>query len=627
MESISKNATAEELKERIKHLPVLPGVYLMRDRQAAVIYIGKAKNLRTRIRSYFNGTDARYNVQFLLERLHSIDTLVTEDDRQAIILEADLIKKYRPRYNIRLKDDRAFLVVKVTTDHEWPRLELVRKQAEDGARYVGPFSFGYELRTLLEVVKKVVPLRTCSDRVIYNRVRPCLEYQIKRCAAPCCLEVDRRDYDAWVEQAVKILEGRNEEVILRLEADMERASNELRFEDAAEIRDRLQVLQRLAADRPTANFGAGSRDAFGIYCDGVNAEISVLMVRRGRLFEAKTFGFSDVEVDISEWLPSILTQFYSEAHDPPDEILLPLNLEDREAREELFAERLGREVRIVFPKQGAKARLLSLAYQNAKENFTGRFGGGSQDRVLRALQHELGLDQTPRIIECADISHFQGGATVGSIVCFHDGLREKSGYRHFHLTQEGKPDDFASMREIMTRHLSRCMEDNTLADLMVIDGGALQLAQALDVRRDLGLRTPAMIGLAKKRRVSAPYRIALRGRPVGKPERIFMEGRELPVVLDAASDALKLLERIRDEAHRFAITFHRKTRSRKVLRSALENIPGIGPERRRGLLREFGSVKALRKASAEEIAGRSRIPLTLAQRMLSLLNRRDEDGE
>ncbi len=612
--------------DRIKALPKLPGVYLMKDRKGEVIYVGKAKVLRARVRSYFRGGDGRTNVKYLVEKIAELETVVTQDERQALVLESDLIKKFKPRYNVRLKDDKAYLIVRIDTDEKWPRLQLVRKAEEDGARYIGPFTFAWELRMLLDLIRKTVPLRTCSDTVFNNRVRPCLEYQIKRCAGPCCLEVDKAQYQSWIEQAVAILQGKNAEVVKSLGLEMEYASNDLRFEDAAAIRDRIEVLKKLNDERPALQFGEGSRDAFGLYRDGERLELSVLMVRFGRLFGAKTFGFSDVSAENEDILASLMTQFYSGGNDIPEEILIPFKLEDQKTREEFYSDERGRKVSIHIPQRGPKQKLLSLAGQNARENFNARFGTAAEgEDALRVLQKELGLEEAPRTIECADISHFQGGSTVGSIVLFQDGKPDKTRYRHFHLSQEGKPDDFASMHEIVMRHLSRGAEENTLSDLMVIDGGMQQLAQALKVREELGLRRPMMIGLAKKRTASAPYRArqSLREPSVtAKPERVFLEGEKVPVVLAPGSKALNLLEQIRDEAHRFAITFHRQTRARKVFKSDLDSIPGIGPKRRRELLRAYGSVRKIKEASAKEIAERCAMPLSLAKRMLDLLARK-----
>lgn len=601
-------------------MPKTAGVYLMKDRSGRVLYVGKAKNLRNRVRSYFFGGDGRPSVPFLVATVASIDTVVTEDERQAIVLESDLIKKYKPRYNIRLKDDKAHLVVRVDMNQDWPRLEVVRKVEEDGARYIGPFAFGYEARVLLDIVRRTVPLRTCSDSVLHNRVRPCLEYEIKRCSGPCVLPVDRGQYFAWVETAIEILEGKNEQVAARLEAEMERAGAEMRFEDAADYRDRLEVLSRLTQERVTSGFPMGSRDAFGLFREGRAVEVSVLSVRRGRLFDVRTFGLGEVEIPNEELLTSLLSQYYLEQHEIPEEILLPFPIEDRHSREQLFSEKRGGAVHILTPQRGAKARLLALALANARENFGARFGGEDRsDETLRSLQRELGLEQMPRTIECVDISHFQGSATVASVVRFQDGKPDKQRYRHFYLSQEGKPDDFASMREVTRRHLSRGVEEHELADLVIIDGGAAQLSQAVKERNALGLSTPVMVGLAKKRRrVSSYHNAALRDR---KPERVFFEGESLPLVLKPDSDALRLLERIRDEAHRFAVSFHRKARTRRAFESPLDRIPGVGPTRRKLLLKTFGSLRALRAATPEEVSERAGLPPALAARIVSLLAR------
>ncbi len=610
-------------KERLRALPRSPGVYLMKDRGGEVIYIGKAKDLKSRVSSYFGKGDGRISLEYLVARTSQIETLVTEDERQALILEADLIKKYRPRYNVRLKDDRAYLIVRVDRNAEWPRLELVRQTYEDGALYLGPFAFSHELRTMLEVIKRSIPLRTCSDHVLHNRMRPCLEYQIKRCAGPCCLPVDPKQYDAWLGQAIELLRGHTEEVREELIHEMERASEDLRFEDAAVLRDRIQVLQRISEDKQQVRFGEGAMDAFGMYREGSNLELSVLMVRQGRLFESKTFGFTEVEVPSEEVLSSLLTQFYTASRDIPRDVLIPLLLEDAAVHEELLAAHAGRPISITYPERGMKARLLALAARNAKENFEARFSEVSKaDRVLKALQVELGLESMPRLIECVDISHFQGGATVGAVITFKDGRPEKSRYRLFHLSQEGKPDDFASMREVVLRHLSRCAEENTVSDLMVIDGGPAQLSQALAMRKELGLSGPPMASLAKKRALGSRLPQYFDSGPLPsfkKPERIYLEEKKVPLILSPENEALQLLERIRNEAHRFVITFHRKTRSNKTFRSVLDNIPGIGPTRKRRLLKEFRSMEALRAATPEEISTRCEMPLSLARRVEKLL--------
>ena len=592
----------------------------MKDKGGAVIYVGKAKNLANRVRSYFAGGDGRYNIPYLVALVRSIETIVTESERHAIVLEADLIKKYKPRYNIRLKDDKAHIIVRVDLNHEWPRLEVVRVRRDDDAKYIGPFAYGYEARMLLDVVRRVVPLRTCSDKVIYNRVRPCLEYEIKRCAGPCCLPVDRVEYLGWIDTAVQILEGRNQEAIELLESEMARASEELRYEDAADIRDRLEILTRSRTEEPTAQYPEGSLDAVGIYRENDTTEVSVLVFRKGRLFDARSFGIPDNALPEDELISSFLSQYSLAQEEIPETVLLPFEVEQREACEELFSERRGSSVSIAVPQRGPKLRIVGLALANARENFISRYGVEDRsDSALRSLQVELRLEQMPRLIECIDVSHFQGESTVASVVCFKDGHPDKSRYRHFILGQEGKPDDFASMREVVKRHLSRCNEENSLPDLIVIDGGPAQLSQALRMRAELGLEMPVMIGLAKKRGGARRVREGTTVLP--KPERVYCQGESLPVILKPTSEGLRLLERVRDEAHRFAITFHRSRRTKKLFASKLDSIPGVGPERRKALLRAFGSVNRLKQADATEVVEKAGLPLSLAQRVLNTLQR------
>lgn len=614
------------MKERLETIARSPGVYLMKDGKGTVIYVGKAKNLRARVSSYFRGGDGRATVKYLVALVKNIETVVTESERQALLLEADLIRKFKPRYNIRLKDDKAHYCVRIDPSAPWPRIELVRKVQDDGAIYLGPFAFGYELRTMLDVIKRTLPLRTCADTVLNNRVRPCLEYQIKRCSGPCCLPVDRALYGEWVDRAIKILQGRDREVTQTLQEEMNRASEELRFEDAAEIRDRLHVLTKMREEAPAGDFSYASQDAFAIYREEGRAEVVVLLVRRGRIVETKDFGFAETVEEDDELLGEVLGQYYGGGAEIPSEVLLPFELEDADVREEILTERRGQAMKLVVPKIGPKMRLVTLAEQNARENFAARFGKSeSAGRISVVLQRELRLENAPNVIECADVSHFQGGSTVGSVVCFEDGRPEKSRYRRFILSQEGKPDDFASMREIMTRHLSRCAEENTLPDLLVIDGGPQQLQQALDVKKELGLLQPEVVSLAKKRTLRVPYRMMQRSKESfakKKPERVFRPGEKEPIVLRPESDALKLLERLRDEAHRFAITFHRQRRTKKTFRTALEGIQGVGPKRQLELLRAYGSVKAIARANPEELSERCKISLGLAQRIVETLQRR-----
>lgn len=613
-------------QEELSELPKLPGVYIMKDETGEVIYVGKAKNIRSRVRSYFNLSDKRPSVKLILGRVRTLETMVTETERQALVLESDLIGKYKPRYNIQLRDDKSHLLVRIDYQHEWPRLSLVRKRRDDGATYVGPFPVSHEARALMGIINRSLPLRTCSDSVIYNRVRPCLEHQIKRCAAPCCLEVDKQEYSKWLQQARSILEGRNKEVLAHLETDMERASIEERYEDAAVIRDRIEVLKGSWIERPSVGYDASSHDAVGFYREEDECEISVLRIRDGRIVESRSFNFPQSYDEDVTVLENFLSQYYQKLgeptfSDPPKEILLPLAIRDRDLREEVYSENLGRKLVINLPKRGPKARLIRLATTNAEENLASRSAKqNSRQKGLSDLQDKLGLESLPRTIECVDISHFQGAQTVGSVVHFKEGSPEKSRYRKFYLSQEGSPDDFASIAEVVSRHLSRCIDDNTCPDLLVIDGGQGQLGKALEVKKELGAYGTKIIGLAKRRALSLPYK-TISKRVHHKPERIYLDDSDIPVVLSPSSDGLHLLEQLRDEAHRFAISFHRESRKRRSFSSALDLVPGIGPKRRMDLLREFGSVAAIRKASPQELSQRAGLPLKLAERVVDTLGK------
>ena len=546
-------------ESKLKTLPTSSGVYLMRDRAKQVIYVGKAKNLKSRVRSYFNNSDERRQISYLIEKIAFLDTVVTKDERQAILLEADLIRKYKPRYNIRLKDDKAHLLIRIDESEEWPRLHVVRREEEDGAKYFGPYMHSYELRSLLDTIKRVVPLRTCSDAVFKNRMRPCLEYQIKRCCGPCCLPVAREDYRSLLNQAKEIIRGKSEGVVSALEKEMDLASEDLRFEDAATLRDRIDILQRLGDDESQVKYGDASCDVFGVYAEGSAVELALVSVRRGRLGEVKTFGFSDVISSKEEALATVISQYYSVQSDIPPAIYVPFDFESSEALTEILSERVDRVVSIAVPKQGSKKKLVELAEENAKQSYHARYSSGSKhDRALRELYHQLKLKQLPRTIECVDISHFQGDSAVGVVVCFQDGVAEKSRYRKFIVSQQGKPDDFASIHEVVRRHLRNCVEQDLLPDLLVIDGGGQQLSKALEAAEQLGVSGLEIVALAKRR-----FKPNSKGGR--RPERIFLPGVKAPIVLAPDNPGLLLLQRIRDETHRFAISFHRVRRTRKVL--------------------------------------------------------------
>ena len=615
MSSRADTERLESLRRQVSQVATMPGVYLMRDEHGEVIYVGKAKDLKARVRTYFTGGDGRYQIEYLLSRVVSFETIVTQTEEQAFLLERDLITKYKPRYNIRLKDDRAYLSLRVDESAEWPRIELIRKRGDDDARYFGPYAFSSELRNLLEVIKKVVPLRSCSDAVLYNRQRPCLEYQIKRCSAPCCHKVSQEEYRGLIKQAIGILEGKTSAMLKDLTEKMEQAAIDLKFEEAAAWRDRVDVLQAYQAGYSLVSFRDEDRDVFGLVREGNAAVLCVILVRGGRLAETKTFTLDDVGVSDEELLESGIQQFYEGQREIPPEILTQKELENASMIEAGLSSKRGAKVTLIVPQRGSKARLIAMAELNARHAFAGSY---SQDAgwngVAQALADLAGLRQLPRRVECVDISNFQGSDIVGAIVVFFDGVPDKGSYRKFNISQQGKPDDFAAIYEVVYRRLKRGMEEGNLPDLLVIDGGAAQLQKALEAREDLKLSVD-IISLAKMRTQSdVDAREVTR-----KPERVYLPGAAESIGLDEGAIVTRFLSRLRDEVHRFVITFHRQKRSRRVFQSVMDTVSGVSPEHRNRLIRYFKSVDSIAKADPSEVARAGRMPLSLAKKLVDVL--------
>jgi len=598
------------LLERLGTIPAAAGVYLLKDRHGKVIYVGKAVNLRARVRSYLRGGDERSQVRFLVGRLADFETLVTANEKEALILENNLIKQYRPRYNIRLKDDKSYVSVKVTIRDPWPRVLVTRRIVKDGSRYFGPFHHASAVRETLDTIRKVFPLRTCSDPVFRNRSRPCIEYDIKRCLGPCVLPVERAAYEEHLTQAMLLLEGRNREVVSALTRRMQEAAAAERFEEAARLRDQLRAIEMTQERQQVVDHWGGDQDVFGLYREGGSIEAQVLFVRSGKLVANQAYSFDDWEFSDGEVLEAILTQFYqARERDVPDEILLATAISDTEVRAEYLSERRGKKVAILVPQRGDKLRLVEMAQANARQSFVERRAAAAEGaRQVADLQRRLRLRTPPRRIECVDIATFQGGETVGALVAFDNGVPWKDGYRRFRIRTVDGTDDFASVAEVLRRRFREREDAPPPPDLLVIDGGPGQLAAAQAVLNELGLGSLPVVGLAKERVERDP-----RAKEIARrPERVFVPGRKNPIVLRPNSTALFLLQRARDEAHRFANTYHRKLRGRAGLASPLDAVAGVGPRRRRALLRHFGSLRRLREASVEEIAAVPGITLTLA---------------
>ena len=641
------------LRQKLDTLPAEPGCYLMKDRAGEVVYVGKASSLRSRVRSYFDAGrgDARAFVALLDGLLGDVDVIVTRSEKEAVLLENELIKRHRPRFNIRLRDDKDFIVLRLDERHAWPRIEVrrARQRQDDGARWFGPYSSASSIRETLRVVNRWFQLRTCSDHVLEHRKRPCVLYQIHRCPAPCVYEVPAELYRQGVEDAVEFLEGREGELVERLRSRMRDAASDLRFEEAARVRDQLTAVERSLEKQRVLLGDDSDCDVFGLYREGPDLVLAVLAMRRGKLEDSRNYPFAGQEAPDGESLSSFLSLYY-EQNPVPEEVLLPLELEEAAALGEVLSDRRGRRVRLLTPRRGAKADLLEVAARNAEQGFRSwHEREEKRDEALAALTRALHLAKEPRWMECYDISTFQGALAVGSGVSMKDGEPDKANYRRYKVKGVAGQDDFAMLYEVVTRRLKRALAEGIFPDLLVIDGGKGQLQAALAAAHDLNLPTKPvpgnegvpfveLVGLAKSRlvdlgtaRVVSGRRRSARGSAPGDgqaasaaasalvdaadtahrgfvpesertPERVFLPGRKDPLVLRQNSAELYLLTRLRDEAHRFAITFHRKLRRSRNLQSVLEEIPGVGAGRRRNLLRTLGSLKRVKEASLAELA-------------------------
>jgi excinuclease ABC subunit C len=647
---------SEELRRKLESLPAQPGCYIMKDRAGAVVYVGKAVNLRARVAQYFQERtgDSRIFIPFLEDLLGDIEVMITPSEKDAILLENELIKKYRPRFNIRLRDDKNFISLRLSGTHPYPRLEVVRRVRKDGARYFGPYSSASSIRETLGIVNRHFQLRTCTDQVMANRRRPCLQYQIKRCPAPCVYSVPQDEYQRSVEEVALFLEGKADELTTQLNSRMKDAASKLEYERAAQLRDQLHAIERSLEKQRTVLGDAVDQDVLGYYREGGLLELQLLFFRNGRLSGGRSFSFSKQEFPTEELLASFLDQYYESGVFIPKELLLPIELPDPDAREAWLSDRKGERVRVAVPERGEKTRLVEMASENARHNFDERQRTQKNAfQTLQRLQTRLRLPRLPRRIECYDISTFQGQLTVGSQVVFTDGEPDKSGYRLFKVRGDAAGDDFASMFQVLTRRLQRGIEQQDLPDLLLVDGGKGQLNVARAALKETGLSLSdvPLAGLAKSRVLEDEARFAARqgysvaeawetraggpepqaagggagrsrrrgrfvkGEVERSPERVFLPGQKNPVILRQNTDELFLLARLRDEAHRFAITYHRKLRRERNFRSVLEEIPGIGEKRKRALLAHFGSLRRIRAATPEEIAQVEGFNAQLAERV------------
>jgi excinuclease ABC subunit C len=622
-----------EVEKKINHLPASLGVYLMKEARGKVIYVGKAKNLRSRVRSYFQrGGDGRLLVQHLLARVADVDVVLTDTEKEALILENNLIKQFKPRYNTIFRDDKTYVSIKIDLTKPFPHPQIVREVKKDGAVYFGPYSSSRAVRETLRFLYELYPIRKCSESVFRGRKRPCLYYQMGKCPGPCVGLAEDRAYREMMDEVILFLRGKREELLEALKEKMHKESEAERFEKAAELRDRIQAVQETIERQKISSPNFIDRDVFGYYKEGKEMSVQAMFIRNGSLEDIASYGLPVRYSTQEEVFSAFLNQFYSHNRFIPREILIPVEVEDAPLLEEILTERKGQRVSVISPKKGEKIRLVELAMRNAENAFRARHSTPQRQRkVLQGLKESLGLKNLPERIECFDISNIGGRLAVGSMVTFEGGLPNKNRYRRYKIETVPQVDDYAMMEEILTRRYKRALEEKDLPRLTVVDGGKGQLGVAIKVMEKLGIsgvdvvalakaRTHAVIASEARRDRARPKHggfstLALSETPGGAivQDRVFAPGRSKPILLDTDSPELLLLGRIRDEAHRFAITYHKKLRKRQFYRSPLDEIPGIGPARKARLMKCFGSIENIRQASLEDLKEVAGLPARQAE--------------
>ena len=604
------------LKNKVASFPKSPGVYLMKDSARKVIYVGKANDLKSRVISYFTGKDARPMAPFLMARVHDIEFINTATQKEALILENNLIKRHRPRYNVTLRDDKTYYHLSLDPTEKFPRLQLVRKRLNKAALYFGPYPSGLAAKETLRFVQQIFPLRTCRNRDFKLRPRPCLEYQIGKCLAPCKGLIDEEAYGKLVQSVVSFLQGRRRELIAELKKQMNEASQELNYEEAARLRDRVAALEHALEKQNVDWGGEKDQDVVGLYEHDNNYQLCILFVRGGKLLGSKSFAPVKARTDMTEIVSSCLTQYYDSEAIIPDEIVIPCRFFDEEVIIEWLTEKRGKKVALTVPSIGTKNALMEMANENARNLWEAAHKSREQkDAALQILQEKLFLTKLPRRIECYDISNISGKHAVGSMVVFQDGDPDKNSYRRYRIKELAEPDDYAMMYEVLSRRFTR--EDN-LPDLVVVDGGKGQLNVALSVLKDLKIKID-VIGLAKEERTFISSKGITKKKAAKSEDRVYLRGRKDAVYLSAWPQALKLLQLARDEAHRFALLYHHQVKQKDDFNSVLDSIADVGEARKKILLKHFGSVKQVKEASLDELQKVPGISKSLAEKIYAHL--------
>jgi excinuclease ABC subunit C len=594
-------------REQLQALPKSPGVYLFKDSQGNVLYVGKAGNLKSRVRSYFGAASKLSpKIEQLVSQIEDFEFLVTNSEQEALILESDMIKKHNPQYNVRLKDNKSFPYLKIDVKSDWPVVSITRRVSKDGSRYFGPYASAGSVRKTLRLIKRIFPFRSCDKPIDGKDKRPCLDYYIGRCLAPCVGAVEKSEYDEVINQVIMFLEGKEEVVLRELKTGMHTAVRQLKFERAALLRDQIEAIEDVMEGQKIATTLRGEKDVIGLMQNEDQAYVELFSVRNNKLIGQNHFTMEGVRGESPEQVMSgFVKQYYTSASYVPRLILLQYPVDEPSVLSEWLEQKRNGRVELQVPQRGDKKKLVDSAVENAARGLELAQVKEMKLEVvtagLRELKQELKLPRLPRRIECYDISNIQGALAVGSMVVLEKGWPRPAHYRRFRIRTVAGADDYAMIQETLRRRFKRGSTGEgawgVTPDLVLIDGGKGQLNAGLEVTKELGLATP-MASLAKEN------------------EEVFIPGNPEPVRLAKDSPALHILQRARDEAHRFAISYHRKLRHREAVASALDSIPGIGPRRKRTLLRRFGSIEAIRQASLEDLSRTEGITAALAERIL-----------
>jgi len=592
------DGSATDIHDKMSGVTSAPGVYLMKDAHGTVIYVGKARNLKKRLASYFKkslGHTVKRDIktEILIQKITDVETIVTGSEKEALILESNLIKRHRPRYNVILKDGKRYPSLRLDIKNPYPTLNVVRKIKKDGGLYFGPFASSAAVQKTLKIIHKTFKLRKCKTKNFKNRSRPCLNFQMDTCLAPCCLDVDKHMYSETVHEVIQFLKGKTPDLIAQIKQKMTAAAEGQDYEQAAVLRDKMFALEQTLEGQVAVTNDFVDRDVIGMACSDDASLITLLFIRNGFFLGIRDFHFSETMATENEMIGTFIRQYYEKAPFVPNEILVPSRPEDTVLLEELLRDIKGRRVRILAPKRGEKVRLIQRASQNAENSLKAHKALISNDvELLSRLQQQLRMDRIPRRIECFDISNILGTSAVAGMVVFEKGKPDKSSYRKYKLQSTGIPDDYAYMAEVLKRRFGKGEKSKPYPDLLMVDGGKGQLNVAVAVINSLKLEQNfQIISIAKKNEKKGESR-----------DKIFKPGQTNPVNLGRNRDLLLFLEKIRDEAHHFAISFHRKHRRKTFVHSALDSISGIGQKRKKTLLTHFKSIKKIRTATLEELS-------------------------